>query len=134
MSAKDTIRGRTLCFCQYHPDPHQARSALPMLRQVDGVHTVKQRAERCLELEYDLHKVSLKLIEDAMVAAGFHLDNSLMSKLKRSLYYYTEENLRTAIGCDRGQNNCVEKIFINHYARRPHGCRDDRPEHWRKYL
>jgi hypothetical protein len=30
---------------------------------------------------------------------------------------------------------CADKqVFIKQYLKRSHGCRDERPEHWRNYL
>ncbi len=130
----DINRSRNILFCQYHPDRDQAESAVPLLKQVDGVKGAERTAPLAVQLNYDLSKVSLKMVEDAMVEAGFHLDNSLMSKLKRALYHYTEENQRSALGCVEGQSNCVQKVFVNRYARLEHGCRDERPDHWRQYL
>ena len=122
VSNMDIKRSRTLLFCQYHPDPDQAGAAVPLLKQVDGVHNAERMAPLSVQLDYDLRKVSLQMVEESMVEAGFHLDNTLMTKLKRALYYYTEENQRSALGCVHGQSNCVEKVFVNRYTRLQHGC------------
>ena len=73
-------------------------------------------------------------IETALTEAGYHLSSRLLYKLKRALHYYTEETERANNGCPRGDSNCTQRIFISHYGRHAHGCRDHRPDHWRKYL
>ena len=76
----------------------------------------------------------MKLIEDSLVELGFHLDNSLLYKLKRSLYHYTDETQRSNMGCCSDQCQCTREVFINRYQRLMHGCRDSRPRYWREYL
>jgi hypothetical protein len=132
-SRLDLIKHREICFCAVHPDPHQAQTALLLLTGIDGVHRVQLTGPRCISVSYDLAFLSLQQIEDALVDLGFHLDSSLLSKLRRALYYYTEETQRANAGYDSG-SNCIQQVFINRYQRLRHGCRDDRPQHWRNYL
>ncbi|WP_231892822.1 hypothetical protein [endosymbiont of unidentified scaly snail isolate Monju] len=54
--------------------------------------------------------------------------------MRRALIKYTEETQCINLGCEGGESNCTVKIFINRYLHRTHGCRDDRPQHWRRYL
>ena len=86
-----------------------------------------------LFVRYDITVVTLNILEEVLVELGFHLDNSLMYKLKRALYAYTEETQRANLGLE-GESCADRKVFIQNYLRRRHGCRDDRPEHWRGYL
>jgi hypothetical protein len=86
-----------------------------------------------LQLSYHVLDVSLEQIEAALDEAGFHLDNRLMYRLKRALYYYTEEVERANAGCPRGSTNCTQKVYMTRYRLAAHGCRDPRPEHWREY-
>lgn len=110
--------------------------AMTMLKDAEGVHQVTRLDNMHLSLSYDLHKISLQQIESALAEVGFHLDNSLMVKLKRALYYYTEENERHNLGlseltCSSG---CAVKVFAAHFRSADHGCRDPRPDHLRRYL
>jgi len=130
----ETIRHRELIFCPLHPDPHQARSAMLLLSDVPGVLHLELITSHRLRVGYDIRSLCLRVIEEALIEVGFHLDNSLLVKLKRALCYYTEEVQLQNLGCGRGESNCTQKIFISHYLQRPHGCRDERPEHWRRYL
>ena len=136
MSEQDSerIRHRELAFAPVHEDPHQARSAMLLLDDIEGIENLELIDDLHLRVSYRIEFVCLRLIEDALAYAGFHLDNSLLSKLKRALYYYSEDVQRDNLGCERGEHNCIQKVFINRYQHLRHGCRDDRPEHWRRYL
>ena len=87
-----------------------------------------------MQVTYQLPNISLRLIEESLTELGFHLDNSLLIKMRRAVVYYTEETQCANLGCAEGQSNCTVKVFINRYQRIKHGCRDQRPKHWRKYL
>jgi hypothetical protein len=128
----ELIKHRELAFCSLHIGPEQARSAMLFLSDVHGIIHLDMIDAHRLSVSYDIRHLTLKLIEDALIELGFHLDNSLLFKLKRALYYYTEEVQSENMGCPGGP--CTRNIFINRYSRLQHGCRDDRPDHWRKYL
>jgi len=129
----DLIKHREVCFCPLHSDPDQAQSALLLLTDVTGIAGVAKRSAHCLEITYDLRFISLQIIEDALRDLGFHLDNGLLAKLKRALFYYTEETQRANLG-DQPALPFTSQVFINRYQQLPHGCRDPRPPHWRGYL
>ncbi len=128
----DQIKHREICFRGPHPDPHQAQTATLLLADIEGILSVRldDPDARLLFISYDVKHVCLKAIEGFLIEMGFHLDNGIIFKLKRALYYYTEQIEQETLGC----KNCTRDIFIQAYRRRDHGCRDERPDHWRKYL
>ncbi len=128
------IKQRDIIFSTLHPDPQQAHSAAAFLESVDGVLALDATENTVLRVEYQLLVVTLVEIEDLLLSNGFHFDNGLVQKLKRALYHYTEETQRANLGCRKGDANCTQKVFATSYKRRAHGCRDDRPDHWRRYL
>ncbi len=132
--AEGLIKEREVSFCTLHPDPDQAGSAAAMLLQLDGIEHVEVIDSGTLHIRYHLLAICLIEIEENLEHNGFHLDNGLMSKVRRALFHYTEDTQRANLGCVRGKSNCTEKVFINRYRKREHGCQDDRPEHWRRYL
>ncbi len=118
-------------------DPNlDARAALPLLGEATGIHKVALINNMTLRLTYDLITISLEQIETALQEVGFHLDNSLICRLRRALYYFTEENERSNRGLSRltCSHGCAIKIFAARYRATKHGCRDPRPEHLRRYL
>lgn len=128
------IKHREITFCTLHPNPDQAGSAAVMLADIEGVQRVRVRNSNLLEVHYQLIAICLADIETLLEGKGFHLDNRLMYKVKRALYHYTEETQRANLGCAKGDPNCTEKVFVNRYRKREHGCQDNRPDHWRRYL
>ena len=111
----------------------QAHHAALALRKVEGILDAHASEGPVIHISYDLAEISLQLIDCLLIELGFHLDNSLLAKLKRALYYYTEQAEQETLGCQRGRGNCTQAIFINRYQHLQHGCRDDRPDHWRHY-
>ncbi len=128
------VKRREILFSAPHPDPQQAATAAAVLAGMDGVLLAKPLDPLTLEVHYHLGHTCLAQIESTLQARGLHLDNALLVKLKRALAHYTEDTERDNLGCPRGDSNCTTQVFITQYQRRPHGCRDDRPKHWRRYL
>lgn len=130
----DTKRFREIHFMPLHPEPAQAQSAMLLLSDVKGIDHLELVATTKLSIGYDLKHISLSIIEQALIDVGFHLDNTLLIKIKRALYYYTEDVSRENMGYSTKGSNSTQQIFINRYQRLKHGCRDQRPDHWRRYL
>jgi hypothetical protein len=130
--APDLIKHREILFQAVHADREQARSAARLLREVEGILEVAAPSATRLELTYDLAQVCLRDIESALEEVGFHLDNSLLSKVRRAVWGYAEDAQRANLGCD-DPRNCSRRIFVDAYRHHAHGCRDDRPEHLRLY-
>lgn len=133
-TSQELIKHREIVFCSLHPDPAQAQSAMLVLTDIEGVEHMRLISHQRLHVTYDIRRVCLQWLEEVLEELGFHLDNSLFTKLRRALYHYTEEVQRDNLKCPKGETNCTDKVFVNRYQRLPHGCRDDRPPHWRKYL
>jgi hypothetical protein len=130
----DRIKRREIVFSSLHPDPRQAETAAALLEGVEGILLAEPRTPHSLWIHYHIEITCLADIETLLGSSGFHIDNNLLNKLKRALAYYTEDTQRDNLGCPRGESNCTTKVFISSYRRREHGCRDDRPKHWRRYL
>lgn len=130
----DLVKEREIAFCTLHPDDNQADSAAALLIEVEGVFRVNAKQPAVLHISYHLLSICLADIELLLIEKGFHLDNRLVHKVRRALFHYTEETQRANLGCAKGESNCTQKVFVNSYRQREHGCQDDRPEHWRRYL
>ena len=124
---------RIIQFCRFHPDPDQAGSAALWLSGVAGIQTVRRLSPLVLEVIYDLRRVTLQSIECALSELGYNLDNSLLCKLKRALFHYTEETQRENLAITQDCEITRQEVFINRYQHLDHGCRDPQPEHWRGY-
>ena len=131
---EELIKIRDIRFCHLHPDPEQSRSALLLLSDAEGVVDIKFVDELCLSLSYDVRYLTLQAIEDVLIRLGYHLDNRLLTRMKRALYSYSEETQRANLGTVIEAADNTTQVFVKRYSINYHGCRDKRPEHWRKYL
>ena len=131
--AEELIKRRELRFCHLHPDPNQARSALLLLSDAAGVVDITFADELCLYISYDVRYMTLDAIESVLTRLGYHLDNRLLTRMKRALYIYSEETQRANLGVSDNTDNTTQ-VFVKRYSSNYHGCRDKRPDHWRKYL
>lgn len=130
----DAIKHREIWFRGPHSDPNQAQTATLVLADLEGVLRVRPQHSELIRVSYDVRLVTLLVIDGLLAELGFHLDNSLLTKLRRALYYYTEDAQQDLLGCKRGRGNCTQAVFVNRYRKIEHGCRDHRPDHWRQYL
>lgn len=128
------IKQREILFNPLHEDKNQALTASHMLADIDGITLAETLSQDHMIVRYDIRFFTLSDIEDLLTTVGFHLQNSLLIKIKRALYRYTEETERANLGYSEGQSNNTREVFINRYQHLPHGCRDKRPDHWRNYL
>jgi hypothetical protein len=130
----DLVKHRDIHFVKLHPDPNQAETARHLLADIDGIISATPMSEIHLRVSYQLMVISLEQIERGLTAMGLHIDNRLLYRLMRALHYYTEDTERVNLGCTRTDARCTRQIFADRYQRMDHGLRDQRPEHWRKYL
>lgn len=129
------LREREIHFRAPHPSPDQAARAAELLRGLPGILDLNPRGALQLQLRYDLRQRSLADIEQRLSQGGLHLDNSLIAKLRRALTQYVEENLAMRLAEEaRPGGELNDQIHVCAYQRLRHGCRDQRPEHWRHYL
>lgn len=127
------IKFRDIHFCSIQKQtPDLAMPARECLKEIQGILEIEVLAPLHINVSYDIRHITLEEIEFVLKELGFHLDGTLLSTLKRALYHYTEETLRANMGIEPGKENM--QVYINRYQRLPHGCRDQRPEHWRSYL
>lgn len=130
---EELYKHRIVQFCRFHPDPDQVRSAALWLQGVAGIRTVQPLSPNALAVEYDLRQVTLQCVECALRELGYHLDNSLLCKLKRALFYYTEETQRENLAITQECEITQREVFVHRYQHVAHGCRDPRAEYWREY-
>jgi hypothetical protein len=130
----DLVKHRDIHFFDLHPDPNQAETAALLLEDIEGIVAVNPLTPTHIRISYQLMSISLEQIERGLTAMGLHLDNRLLYRLMRALHYYTEDTERANLGCTRTDSKCTRQIFADRYQRQEHGLRDQRPEHWRRYL
>jgi hypothetical protein len=129
----ELIKQRDILFMSPQRENDPASSAIILLNEIEGIIEVSRLHPFGINVTYHLLKITLNDIEDALQEIGFHLDNSVLSKLKRALFYYSEDTQLANLGYDHPESKSTLEIFINRYNQLPHGCRDERPVHFRNY-
>ena len=129
----DFIKQHEIHFRNVDPTANDARETLLLLMDIQGIADIRALTLDCVQVRYDIRQITLQVIESALVEVGFHLDNSLLSKMKRALFYYTEETQLVNLGYQHNQASSTLDIFVSCYNQRQHGCRDERPEYLRHY-
>ena len=107
-------------------------SAAELLRDVKGILNVRIASPGRLVVSYNVRRITLQTIEALLTEFGYKLQTGLFCRVMRGVCYYIED-----IECSdpvHDQAECTRDAFITRYIRRPHGCRDHRPEYLRRYL
>lgn len=126
------IKYREIQFDSIDPAINPAQSAMLLLADLQGMEGSVIHSATHLVVSYDVTQITLDEILTELGNNGYHIYNSLMAKLKQALYNYTEQTQRANI--QTSQYSSSRKMFMQQYQCRPHGCRDQRPQHWRSYL
>jgi hypothetical protein len=128
----EKLKRRSIWLTGPSQDPNYAEDAAELLRNVRGVRRVKVERSDHLYVSYNVREITLQIIEALLTEFGYQLRTSLFCRVMRTLCYYVEDIECTNSKHD--QADCTRDAFITRYLRRPHGCRDHRPEHLRRYL
>jgi len=125
-------RQRSIWLTEPSQDPDYADSAADLLRNARGVIHVEVTRSDHLLVSYNVREITLQILEALLTEFGYKLRTSLFCRTMRALCYYIEDIECTS--CKHNQADCTRDAFITRYLRRPHGCRDHRPEYLRRYL
>lgn len=117
----------------FHAIPtDQATQAARLLSRHDDLHVAAKPSELAITVHYEITSWTLISIEEHLAEAGFHLDGSLLHRLKRALIHYTEtvqlENLHHP-----EREYKTKEVYIHAWEHHPHGDYDETPEELREY-
>jgi hypothetical protein len=110
----------------------QAERARTLLIGLDGLDVAVGTDAYRLHVRYHICEYTLEGLETALSSQGFHLDNSLLSKLRRALAYYCESVQRRNVAANEPDIKS-QQAFMKVYERHLHGDCDETPEEWRDY-
>lgn len=110
----------------------QAERARVLLEGLDGLAVTTGPDGKHLLVRYHICEYTLESLESALTSQGFHLDNSLICKLRRALAYFCESVQRSNVAADEPDIKS-QQAFMKVYERHLHGDRDETPEEWRGY-
>ncbi|HEX7972455.1 MAG TPA: hypothetical protein VF501_09645 [Thiobacillus sp.] len=126
----DLEKSREIVF--HSLPPGQVERALALLQGLDGLEATAGPDANRLLVRYHICEYTLEGLEIALASQGFHLDNSLLSKLKRALAYFCEGVQRSNVAANEPDIKS-QQAFMKVYERHLHGDCDDTPEEWRGY-
>ena len=110
----------------------QAERALLILAGLEGLEVTAGADIYRLQVRYHICEYTLEGLETALASQGFHLDNSLLSKLRRALAYFCESVQRRNVAANEPDIKS-QQAFMKVYERHLHGDSDETPEEWRSY-
>ncbi|STQ89109.1 hypothetical protein [Iodobacter fluviatilis] len=117
----------------YPLPPDQALHAVLFLNSLEGVIAHDSDHKHCISVLYHLPQYRLLWLENQLKQAGFHLDESILSKIKRALVHYCED-----IACSNleiPEHNVKSRdVYVKVWEKHPHGDHDETPEELRRYL
>ena len=132
MPGTDLKKKREILFSKFPPG--QVPEAADDLKHLDEVDVEPRFEKRALGVEYELTHHTLADLEDHLVDKGYHLDNTLMSKLTRALIHYVEETQLHNLGApEKRLKPSADEAYVQAWEHRPHGDHDDTPPEWREY-
>lgn len=130
MLPSDLIKTREICFNPLQS--HQAEQALLLLSGLDDLDVQLSPRRNAILISYEVDRYTLQGIENALISQNFHLDNSILQKIKRALAYYCEEIQRENLKVPARQLKS-HQIFVHAYELHAHGDHDETPQEWREY-
>jgi len=113
--------------------PGQAAQAWRSLAALRGVRVEEGPDALTLIVHYNVLDFTLRLLDEALTNAGFHLDRSLLIRLHRALIYYVED---TQVHNLRSPERLIKQsheVYIQAYAHHLHGDRDETPPELREF-
>lgn len=111
--------------------PGQVERALDLLGGLPGL-TVTRVDSGAVEIRYCVQDYTLEWIESALMQQGFHLEATLLIRIRRALAYYSERVQRQNLRLPEVQTKNY-KAHVEAWQKRPHGDHDETPAEWRQY-
>lgn len=132
MSDTDLKKHREILFAKFPPG--QVPEAADQLRRLDDLAAEAHCERRTVGVDYALTQHTLQELEGHLEDQGYHLDNTLLSKLTRALIHYVEEtqshNLKAP---EKRIKRSAQEAYGKAWERHLHGDQDDTPPEWREY-
>lgn len=127
----DTQKRREILFSRLPPG--QVPEAADLLAGLEGVSATPNLDKRSVVVSYNLTDYTLQGLEAGLIDQGFHLDNTLMSRIMRAFFYYVEETQLHNLGAPERSLKSAPKGYAKAWEQHPHGDHDDTPPEWREY-
>ena len=132
MTSSDLKKHRDILFAKFPPG--LVPEAADDLSRLDEVEAAPKNEKRAVGVTYELQQHTLQELETHLEDKGYHLDNTLMSKLTRALIHYVEDTqLHNLDAPEKRLKRSSQEAYVKAWEHRPHGDHDDTPPEWREY-
>ncbi|MCB4359432.1 hypothetical protein [Quatrionicoccus australiensis] len=132
MTSTDLKKHREILFSKFPPG--QVPEAADDLKRLEEVEVAARTEKRAVGVTYELQQHTLEELEGHLEDKGYHLDNTLMSKLTRALIHYVEDTQLHNLGApEKRLKRSADEAYVKAWEHRPHGDHDDTPPEWREY-
>ncbi|HEX6736410.1 MAG TPA: hypothetical protein VF096_16515 [Azonexus sp.] len=132
MHDSDLKKKREIQFAKFPPG--QVPEAADDLQGIEQLEIEAKYEKRAVGVAYDLRQHTLRELDEHLVDKGYHLDNTLMTKLTRALIYYVEDTqLHNMDAPEKRIKRSEQEAYVKAWEHHPHGDHDDTPPEWREY-
>ena len=132
MNSGDLRKNREILFAKFPPG--QVPEAADDLQRIDEVDVQPKFEKRAVGVSYEVSVHTLRELDEHLIDRGYHLDNTLMSKLTRALIYYVEDTQLHNMGApEKRLKRSSQEAYVKAWEHHPHGDHDDTPPEWREY-
>lgn len=132
MTSSDLRKHREILFSKFPPG--QVPEAADDLQRLEEVEVATRIEKRAVAVNYELQQHTLQELEAHLEDKGYHLDNTLMSKLTRALIHYVEDTQLHNLGApEKLLKKSSQEAYVKAWEHHPHGDHDDTPPEWREY-
>lgn len=132
MSSSDLKKQREILFSKFPPG--QVPEAADDLKHLNEVEVAAKTEKRAVAVAYELQQHTLQELEAHLEDKGYHLDNTLMSKLTRALIHYVEDTQLHNLGApEKRIRRSSQEAYVQAWEQRLHGDHDETPPEWREY-
>ena len=100
----------------------QVPEAADDLQRIDEVEVQPKFEKRAVGVSYDVSVHTLRELDEHLIDRGYHLDNTLMSKLTRALVYYVEDTqLHNMAAPEKRLKRSSQEAYVKAWEHHPHG-------------
>ena len=132
MGHPDLKKNREILFAKFPPG--QVPEAADDLERLDELEVAPKVEKRAVGVTYELTRHTLEELEHHLEDKGYHLDNTLMSKLTRALIHYVEDTQLHNLGApEKRLKRSSQEAYGQAWEHHPHGDHDDTPPEWLEY-
>ncbi|MCE1183883.1 MAG: hypothetical protein LWW81_16500 [Rhodocyclales bacterium] len=132
MGGNELKKNREILFSKFPPG--QVPEAADDLTRLGDLEVQPKHEKRTLGVGYDLEQHTLRELDEHLVDKGYHLDNTLLTKLTRALIYYVEDTQLHNVGApEKRLKRSAQEAYVQAWQQHPHGDHDDTPPEWREY-